>query len=51
MVHKGKPLEGGVKLILVVKDQKLLNRDCEGFLCNVLEIEVPELSFKDIPVV
>jgi len=51
IVHKGKPLEGGVRLISVVKAQRLLNRGYEGFLCNVLETEAPEPSLKDTPVV
>jgi len=51
VLHRGKPLEGGVRLITVVKAQKLLNRGCKGFLCDVLEIKAPESSLKDIYIV
>ena len=51
VVHKVKPLERGVKLISAIKAQRLLRRGCEGYLCNVVEIEAPETSLKDLPVV
>ena len=51
VVHREKLLEGGLRLIRAIKVQKLLNRGCEGFLCNVLDTKPPELSLTDIPVV
>ena len=44
-------MKGGVRLISAIKAQKLLNRGCKGFLCNMLETEAPESSLKDIPIV
>ena len=40
-----------MKLISAIKAWKLLNRGYEGVLCNVLDIEAPALSLKDIPIV
>jgi len=51
VVHRGKPLEGGVRLITTIKVQKLLNQCCEVFLCNVLETKAPESSLKYISIV
>jgi len=51
VVHRGKHLEGGVRLISAVKVEKLLNQRCEGFICNVLESKVLELSLKDIRII
>ena len=51
VVHRRTPLEGGVKLITVVKAHKLLNRGYKGFLFNMLEIEALEPSLKNVPIV
>jgi len=51
VVHREKPLEGGVRLITAFNAHKLLSRGREGFLCNVLETKAPKPSLKDIPIV
>ena len=50
-MHKGKGPTAGVKLIYVMKAHKLLGRECEGFLCNVVKTESAESSLEDIPAV
>ena len=51
VVHKGKGLRAGVKLISLMKARKLLGTGSEGFLCNVVKTEGAESSLEDIPVV
>ena len=51
IVHNGKALRTGVRLITTLKASKLLGRGCEGFLCNVVETAVSEPLLQDIPVV
>jgi len=36
---------------MVIKAPRLLQLRCKGFLCNIVDTEIPELSLKDIPVV
>ena len=40
-----------MKPITTIRAHKLLGWGCEGFLCNVVEIEASEPSLQDIPVV
>jgi len=40
-----------VRLITVIRAQKLLKWGCEGYLCNVVETKTPEVSLRNIPVV
>jgi len=38
-------------MISVMKARKLFGRGCEGFMCNMIKIEVVKSSLADIPVV
>ena len=40
-----------MQLITAIRAQKLLKRGCEGYLCNVVETETPEVSLRNIPIV
>ena len=51
IVHRGKLRGSGVRLITVIRFQKLLRLGYEGYLCNLVETKTPETSLKNIPIV
>jgi len=51
IVHRGKLRRSAVRHISVIRARKLLKRGCEGYLCNVMEIEAPKTSLNSIPMV
>ena len=50
-MHRGANLKLGVMLISIPKAHKLLKRGCEGYLCNVVDLAVTELSIDNILIV